>query len=139
MFRSKLLTQVLFALIFLQSAFILGAQFPKAAAGETQAAAGETQAAAEETQAAAEEDSQEQVAEKTISVPVVVCRYFEISETQLKGESHGEINTANATGDIKAFLSSQTKAQLAPTMDFEIGQSISGKPTYWVQICLNEA
>jgi len=125
MFRSKLLTQILFALLCLQSAFILGAQFPKAAA--------------EEPEAATEEESQETVEENALSIPTTICRYFEISETQLKGENHGEINTANATDDIQAFLSSQTKAQLAPTMDFEIGQSISGKPTYWVQICLNEA
>ena len=125
MFRSKLLTQVLFALIFLQSAFILGAQFPKADA--------------EEPQATTEEEPQEEVEENAPPIPAVVCRYFEMSETQLKGKSHGEINTANATGEIKAFLSTQTKAQLAPTMDFEMGQSISGKPTYWVQICLNEA
>ncbi len=133
MFRSKLLTQILFALIFLQSAFILGAQFPRAAAEELQATT------EEETQATTEEETQENVEENAPPIPAVVCRYFEMSETQLKGESHGEINTANATGEIKAFLSSQTKAQLAPTMDFEMGQSISGKPTYWVQICLNEA
>jgi hypothetical protein len=124
MTQPKMITQVLFALLCLQSAFLLGARLPDAAAQEPEAAA---------------EDSSETSTENTPSTPARVCQYFEMNEAQLKGKSHGEINTATATGDIKAFLSRESSATPAPTFDFELGQSISGKPTYWVQICLNEA
>lgn len=125
MTRSKLITQILFALLCLQSAFLLGARLPDAAA--------------EEPAAVPEPGSETEPTEATPPLPAFVCRYFEMNEAQLRGESHGEINTATATGEIKAFLSRESNATPAPTFDFEIGQSISGKPTYWVQICLNEA
>jgi len=118
----KFPVQVLFGLLLLETAFLFGAHFPIASADEP---ATEVQEDAEET--------------STASAPQdLVCRYFELDEASMKGDAHGQINTASPTGDIEKFLAGD-HARLQPhSMDFEIGQSISGKPIYWVQICLNK-
>ena len=121
MIRSESLVQILFGLLLLETAFLFGAQFPSASADEH---------AAESTEDPEENAAQEDRAN-------LVCRYFELKEADLKGDGHGQINTASPTGDIETFLGDHARLQ-PHSMDFEMGRSISGKPTYWVQVCLNK-
>ena len=125
MTRSTLLTQVLFALLCLQTAFLLGAQLPNAEANETD----------EENPTETSED----VPPQTETKNALVCRYFEMSEDEMKTERHGEINTGAPSGEIQKFLGDENAQRMTHSMDFEIGQSINGTPIYWVQICLSEA
>ena len=111
---------LLIGIILLQAAFLLGQSWPSAQAEEP--------------------DSQEAIAEPveaSASEPMdLVCRYFELDEADLRADAHGEINTQNPTGELEKFLKGD-HAGLEPfSMDFEMGQSLSGKPTFWVQVCL---
>ena len=56
-------------------------------------------------------------------------------KTIFKSDAHGEINTTSPRGDGKVSLAIMPPCRPTPWI-FEIGQSLSGKPTYWVQICL---
>ena len=61
---------------------------------------------------------------------------LELDEADLRADAHGEINTQSPTGEIEKFLSGDYAGLEPHSMDFEMGQSLSGKPTYWVQVCL---
>jgi hypothetical protein len=125
MTRSKLLTQVLFALLCLQTAFLLGAHLPNATANEP------------DESIAADDDEKTPVLNQTTQG--LTCRYFEMNEAEMKAEGHGEIDISAPTGEIQKFLSDENAQRKTHSLDFEIGQSINGTPIYWVQICLSEA
>lgn len=129
--RSKLLTQVLFALLCLQTAFLLGVHLPNATANEPDEPNEPNESVATE--------NDEKTPVLNQATPGFICRYFEMNEAEMKAEQHGEINTGAPTGEIQKFLSDENAQRKTHSMDFEIGQSITGKPLYWVQICLGEA
>ena len=110
-------THILFGLLILQTGLLLGASWPSAQADDHE----ETEAPAVEVQPTPQE---------------LVCRYFELDEDDLRADAHGEINTRTPTGDVEKFLKGDHALLEPHSMDFEMGQSLSGKPTYWVQICL---
>jgi hypothetical protein len=111
---------LLIGIILLQAAFLLGQSWPSAQAEEPDA----PEAVAEPV-------------ETSTSEPMdLVCRYFELDEADLRADAHGEINTQNPTGDLEKFLKGDHAGLEPYSMDFEMGQSLSGKPTFWVQVCL---
>ena len=110
----------LIGIILLQAAFLLGQSWPSAQAEETDT-----------------EDTIPPTTEVAAPTPMdLVCRYFELDEADLRADAHGEINTQSPTGEIEKFLSGDYAGLEPHSMDFEMGQSLSGKPTYWVQVCL---
>ena len=113
-------TPLLLGLLALQSTLLFAAKGPTAMAEDPSPEAASTQ-------------------ESVDAAPLrneLVCRYFEMDEDDLRSDAHGEINTTSPRGDVEAFFGDH--ATLSPhSMDFEVGQSLSGKPTYWVQICLS--
>jgi hypothetical protein len=121
MTRTNTLSSTLFGLLLLETAFLLGGRIPSASADEH------------------EEPIEEEQAVEAPAKPALVCRYFELDGASMKGDAHGEINTANPTGEIEKFLTGDHARLIPHSMDFELGRSISGKPTYWVQICLSKA
>ena len=64
-----------------------------------------------------------------------VCRYFEMDEDDLKTCSRGNQHDISPW-NVRNLLW-RSYHPVAHSMDFEVGQSLSGKPTYWVQICLS--
>ena len=115
-------TPLLFGLILIQSILLFASQGPTAMAEDP------------EPQDPSAQENLDAAPPRTD----LVCRYFEMDEDDLKNDAHGEINTASPRGDVEAFFGDH--ATLSPhSMDFEVGQSLSGKPTYWVQICLAAA
>ncbi len=118
--HSTLTTPLLFTLIAAQAALLFALVGPSARA----------------------EDPPEEESVEALEAPPprqdLVCRYFELDEDDLNADARGEINTANPTGEMEAFMGDH--ATWTPhSMDFEMGQSLSGKPTYWVQICLSKS
>ena len=119
MSRKTYTTPLLLGLILLQAILLLASTGPTALAENPEA------------------PQAEENPEATPPRNELVCRYFEMEENDLRTEAHGEINTGSPRGKIESFLGDH--ATLMPhSMDFEMGQSLSGKPTYWVQICLSK-
>ena len=113
-------SSLLIGLILLQSALLVGQVWPSAQAEE-----------------APSEEEAPASTEATAPTPLdLVCRYFELDEADLRADAHGEINTQNPTGDLEKFIKGDHAGLEPYSMDFEMGQSLSGKPTYWVQVCL---
>ncbi len=118
--RGNRIQTLLIGLIILQTALLLGRSWPTAQAEEAQT------------------EEEETAPLQALEAPPMdlVCRYFELDESSLRGDAHGEINTQNPTGDLEKFLKGDYAGMEPFSMDFETGQSLSGKPTYWVQVCL---
>lgn len=122
--QAKQTSPLLLAIILLQAAFLFGQSWPSAQAEETET----------ETET---EDAAPLSTEAEVPAPMdLICRYFELDEADLRADAHGEINTQNPTGEMEKFLSGDYAGLEPYSLDFEMGQSLSGKPTYWVQVCL---
>jgi len=130
--RKNTLIHILIALLLLETGALLGGILPKASATDTTPTAeGTTPEVTEAPPEASPEASPDDNA--------LVCRHFRVPEQGQLNENEdrfGEIHTGKATGKIGSFLNEDYPEKSVVSTDFEVGQSYRGKPTYWVQICV---
>ena len=69
----------------------------------------------------------------------LTCRHFEMSREEMTGETGGQFETANMDGAVGGWVHPLEEAGWrVHSTDFEVGSSVSGRPTWWVQVCLSK-
>jgi|GEM_PF-2177988 len=129
-------TQLITGALLLQTGALLGsAIFPDASAEETRS---ESRFGSFSSSSSFENLSTPTIQPQVEASPNdLICKHFSLDEDDINGSDGAQFETANMDSTIGQWAHPlEQEGWEAFSTDFEIGSTISGRPMWWVQVCM---